>query len=307
MSKKKINISVIGSSGFIGQYLIKSLLKTNLYNISILVNKTKCEIPHNVKIYNGNINNIDVLRDLIRGQSIVINLVNSVNNSALIAKNLFDICVFEGVSKLIHLSSAEVYGYSSSLVINENTKCRPISIYQSSKKEFEDVLLKRKIRGLSIVILRPTVVFGIGGRNLAGFFNILKKRNEFSNFIYNSIFYYRKMNLISVNNVTDSIIFVCSKKIKENQILNLSEDDVKKNNYIGVLSLFYEYLGHKYELKFFKFKLFFTKILLILFRKSILSTNIYYDNSKILSLGFKRQNNFEYDLRLFIKHYLDKK
>ena len=178
MSKKKINISVIGSSGFIGQFLIKSLLKTNLYNISILINKTKFQVPHNVKVYNGNIKNIDVLRKLICGQSIVINLVNSLNSSALIAKNLFDVCVSEGVSKLIHLSSAEVYGYQSSLVINENTACRPISIYQSSKKEFEDVLLKKKIRCLSIVILRPTVVFGIGGINLAGFFNILKKRNK---------------------------------------------------------------------------------------------------------------------------------
>ncbi|MFQ6088940.1 MAG: NAD-dependent epimerase/dehydratase family protein [Candidatus Methanofastidiosia archaeon] len=76
-------------------------------------------------------------------------------------KNLYETALDFKVERIIHWSSAEVYGISSKKPLKESAPLRPKHSYGISKLEGEKIALKFfRERALPITILRPTAILG---------------------------------------------------------------------------------------------------------------------------------------------------
>ncbi|MDP1383241.1 NAD(P)-dependent oxidoreductase [Priestia megaterium] len=136
------NILVTGIGGFLGQHLSNYLYKKG-FNI-IGLGRINIKMPHAIKLYNLSLPNqklTDILNEHKPDALIHCAGTSSVNNSVMhpyedFKKNV-EVCgfVLESIRnsspkcKFIYLSSAAVYGNPTSLPINENAICQPISPY----------------------------------------------------------------------------------------------------------------------------------------------------------------------------------
>jgi UDP-glucose 4-epimerase len=178
-----MKILVTGGAGFIGKYLVKSLL---LNNNSITIfdnfsNSSKDSINFlknkDVKIIKGDIRKIQEISNAIKNQEIVIHLaakisvVDSINNPSETfqvnvngTKNILTACEKHRVKKLIVASSAAVYGESlPNLKLTEKSQTNPISPYGESKVKMEHEIREFESKHeISCIILRFFNIYGIG-------------------------------------------------------------------------------------------------------------------------------------------------
>ncbi len=178
-----MKILVTGGAGFIGKYLVKSLLeKGNSVTIfDNFSNSTKDSINFLVdlgaKIIEGDITELPNLQSAIKDHDIVIHLAakisvsESINNPSETFRinvdgtnNVLTACKNNHVKKLIISSSAAVYGQSSPNVkLTEESAMNPISPYGESKMQMEQNVKKFASKhNIDYVILRFFNIYGIG-------------------------------------------------------------------------------------------------------------------------------------------------
>ena len=177
-----MQILVIGGAGFIGRYVVKSLLKKG-YNITIFDNFSNSKdtvnfiTSENVKIIKGDITNIVDICKAMNNQDIVIHLaakisvLESIKNPADTfavnvkgTRNVLDGCKKNNIKKLIVASSAAVYGESApNIILAEDSELNPISPYGASKVKMEQEIREFESKNnIDCIILRFFNIFGIG-------------------------------------------------------------------------------------------------------------------------------------------------
>jgi len=193
-----MEILVTGGAGFIGKYLVRSLLeKSNSVTIfDNFSNSTKNSVSSLVdigaKIIEGDITKPMDILNATKDQEIVIHLAakisvsESINNPSETfrvnvdgTKNVLAACEKNHVKKLIVSSSAAVYGEGSPDVkLTEESKTNPISPYGESKVRMEQEIKQFVLEhNIDCVILRFFNIFGIGqSLEYAGVITKLMKR-----------------------------------------------------------------------------------------------------------------------------------
>ena len=165
-----MNIAIIGGSGFLGSRLTKRL-KSNGINHKIF----------DKKIDNDNCKFLDVTKkntlSLIEGSDIIINLA-AVHRDDVRPISLYDEINIQGaqnicdaadkykIKKIIFTSSVAVYGFAP-LNTGEEGDPNYFNDYGRTKYEAEKVYKKWQLKdpnNRSLVIIRPTVIFGEGNR-----------------------------------------------------------------------------------------------------------------------------------------------
>ena len=68
-----------------------------------------------------------------------------------------------GVNKYILASTCSVYG-NQKIVVNENSKVKPLTIYAKSNLKAEQNIIKLKSNKFNIIILRQATLFGFSPR-----------------------------------------------------------------------------------------------------------------------------------------------
>jgi len=178
-----MRVLVTGGAGFIGKYLVKSLLeKGNSVTIfDNFSNSTKTSINFLVKmgakVIEGDITKIQDLQNAIKEHDIVIHLAAKISVSESISNpsetfrinvdgtnNVLIACEKNHVKKLIISSSAAVYGESPPNVkLTEESVMNPISPYGESKMQMEQNVKKFALKhDIDYVILRFFNIYGIG-------------------------------------------------------------------------------------------------------------------------------------------------
>ena len=172
-------ITIIGGSGFVGTNLCRQLaLKQQDFEIIDI--KVSNQFPEKCKI--ADVRDIKSLRNAITGD-IVINLAavhrddvrdkseyysTNVNGS----ENIALVCSEKSIKKIIFTSTVALYGFSNAGT-DEAGVINPYNEYGRTKFEAEEKL--RAWNGLSnnnsLIIIRPTVIFGEGNRG--NVFNLL--------------------------------------------------------------------------------------------------------------------------------------
>ena len=171
MEKKKI--LVIGGSGFIGTNLVAKLLDAG--HIVRIIDKqmsqefpdicTLCDIRDKDKLI-PLCTDFDVMYNLAaehKDNVTPVSLYDEVNIGG--ARNTSLAAEINGIKKIIFTSSVAVYGFSNT-ELSEDGELKPFNHYGRTKMEAEKVYKKwqKKSDANGLVIIRPTVVFGINNR-----------------------------------------------------------------------------------------------------------------------------------------------
>ena len=177
MAKK---ITVIGGSGFVGTNLCRQLaLKQQDFEIIDL--KMSNQFPEKCKI--ADVRDVEGLRQTITGD-VVINLAavhrddvrdtseyqrTNVNG----AENVALVCDEKGIKKIVFTSTVAVYGFAEPGT-DESGVINPFNEYGRTKFEAEEKFRDWHANGdKSLIIVRPTVIFGEGNRG--NVFNLLNQ------------------------------------------------------------------------------------------------------------------------------------
>lgn len=171
---------MIGGSGFVGTNLCRQFaLKQQDFEIIDI--KLSNQFPEKCKL--GDVRDIESLRSTISGD-IVVNLA-AVHRDDVANKeayrltnevgtdNVAKVCTELGVKKIVFTSTVAVYGFAEPGT-NEAGTISPFNEYGKTKFAAEEILRNwQNVDDNSLVIIRPTVIFGEGNRG--NVFNLLNQ------------------------------------------------------------------------------------------------------------------------------------
>jgi GlcNAc-P-P-Und epimerase len=219
-------ISIVGGSGFVGTNLCKLLYDKNI-DFEILDIKKSLRFPEKWKYVD--IRDKNSIKENLTGK-IVIHLAavhrdDVVNKSEYFktnvegTKNLVSICTKLDIEKLIFTSTVAVYGFSLPNT-DEDGEIKPFNDYGKSKFEAEEILRSwHALSNSSLIIVRPTVIFGPGNRgNVYNLFNQISS-NKFI-MIGRGL---NKKSLAFIDNITD-FLFYCLKSQTNYGLYNYSDN-----------------------------------------------------------------------------------
>lgn len=169
---------VTGATGFIGHELVKKLLE-NGYRVNILVRSPeKLDLPdsENLKIYVGNLSDTGIIEKGVEGCDGVYHLAAYANiwskNKNLPyeinvtgTKNILEAALKKGIKKFVFTSTAGVLKPSENHELIDESSPMPyfyLTDYEKSKSEAEKLSLDYHQKGLPVVIVRPSKVYGPG-------------------------------------------------------------------------------------------------------------------------------------------------
>lgn len=171
---------MIGGSGFVGTNFCRQLsLKQQDFEIIDL--KMSNQFPEKCKI--ADVRDLEGLRAAITG-NVVLNLAavhrDDVRDKSEYlrtnvdgAENLGVVCTDKGIKKIVFTSSVAVYGFAEPGT-DESGQINPFNEYGRTKFAAEEKLRQwQNTDGNSLIIIRPTVIFGEGNRG--NVFNLLNQ------------------------------------------------------------------------------------------------------------------------------------
>ena len=172
-------ISIIGGSGFVGTNLCRQLLLTQ-QDFEIIDLKMSEQFADKCKI--GDVRDAESLRNTITGD-VVVNLAavhrDNVQDKSEYqrtnvdgAENVALVCKEKCIGKIVFTSTVAVYGFAKPGT-DESGEINPFNEYGRTKFEAEEKLRTWRAEGdNSLIIVRPTVIFGEGNRgNVFNLFN----------------------------------------------------------------------------------------------------------------------------------------
>lgn len=164
-------ITIIGGAGFVGTSLCQKL-SLNQQDFEIIDLKRSQNFPEKSKL--GDVREIKSLRDNITGD-VVVNLAavhrDDVRDKSEYqrtnvdgASNVAMVCKEKGINKVVFTSTVAVYGFAKP-GSDETSVISPFNEYGRTKFEAEEILRAWQLDGEnSLIIIRPTVIFGEGNR-----------------------------------------------------------------------------------------------------------------------------------------------
>ena len=232
-------ISVIGGSGFVGTNLCKYFKEKNI-NFEIIDIKKSNQFQSKSKICD--IRNLEKLRKTISGE-IIINLA-AVHRDDIVnkdeyystnvegAKNLVKVCEEKGIKKIIFTSTVAVYGFAKPGT-NENGAIKPFNDYGKSKYQAELIYKNWQFKNNhSLIIVRPTVIFGEGNRgNVFNLINQIHKKNFIM--ISNGR---NKKSLAYIKNIVLFLYQCCSFNIPIGIYNYVDTPDLDMNSFIKIVN-----------------------------------------------------------------------
>jgi len=176
-------IHVVGGSGFIGTRLCQQLQDEGQPFV-IVDKRSSGDFPTHTRV--ADVRDTAALAATIDDGAVLVNLAaehrDDVRPISLYydvnvqgAANLCEVAEAKGVRKIIFTSSVAVYGFAP-VGTDEAGRINPFNDYGRSKAQAEEVLRAWQARApqeRSLVILRPTVVFG--ERNRGNVYNLLRQ------------------------------------------------------------------------------------------------------------------------------------
>lgn len=166
MSWREKTVFVTGATGFIGGRVCERLFQAGVKNVRALVHT-----PHRaariarlpIELCQGSLLNRASLRDALGRADIVVHCGLGIGRGIVDGtRNLLEAAQAAGVERFVHMSTAAVYGLTPKP--GTETEDAPLphtgEPYCDNKGRAERVVLSFGRRGLPVVILRPSIVYG---------------------------------------------------------------------------------------------------------------------------------------------------
>lgn len=168
-------VLVIGGTGFIGGRLVEALAQKTQAQVRVMF-RDPSRLPNilrfEIETVQGDLTNPSSLDSALGGCDLVVNCSvgrGSKEASELVnveaVKNLLRKAARAGIQRVVHLSTASVYGVSASGVLHENNSQHAersyVYGYTKWKGELAGFAVAREV-GIEFVALQPTIVYGPG-------------------------------------------------------------------------------------------------------------------------------------------------
>jgi nucleoside-diphosphate-sugar epimerase len=301
-------ICLTGAFGFIGQHLLPILIERGM-TVRILTRSIGRNAVVGVETYIGDLFDPISLAAFLVDAQLLINLAHpsgelSDERYAEGFGNLAEAAKQSGVQRVLHISTAMVIGVPMQQVVNESTAEHPVTDYERQKLAAEEIL-QRELQGLTdLGILRPTAVFGHGGKNLLKLAGTVAGANYFSRRLLRFIHGRRHMHLVSVEDVVAAIVFLAfEQRSLEGNVFLISADDEPNNHYQAVDAILGAALGKPMPMSALCLPAVVLKKLLKLAGRSQADPRLIYDAGKLYAWGFRRTADFEAELQRFAQNY----
>lgn len=177
MTKK---VYITGGAGYVGAALVPHMLEAG-YQVTVLdlmiYGENVLDKHPNLTQIKGDIRDIQLLKNTIKGHEIVIHLAcisndpsfemnpdlgRSINLDAF--EPLVEISKNSGVNRFIYASSSSVYGIKREPNVHENMELEPLTDYSKFKADCERILAKYQSKNFTTVTIRPATVCGYSRR-----------------------------------------------------------------------------------------------------------------------------------------------
>lgn len=231
-----MNLLITGSSGFVGNHLVCNLCNTGRYNIRAITRNKKFVFEHLEKVTEVRVSDIMNLdSDVLQGVDVIVHLASLAHipashpyynenyifsNNVSTVKKIVDLARDSGVSKIIYLSTASVYGDSSSRPITETCNFGVTSKLVESRVKAEQFIIDNcKMLGIEFIIIRSPLVYAYNSPANIG--KLVKFTERFS--LSPFPFIKSKRSFIGVNNLSDFIEHCISSSDIDNGIYNISD------------------------------------------------------------------------------------
>ena len=179
-----MKIFITGGTGFIGRYTIELLSKTN-HQLKLLVRKTGNSSflnKRNVTIVEGDLKDKQSLLEGMKDCDSVINIAalyslwepnkkiyNEINVNG--TRNVMECALEAKIKKVVHISTAGVYGKPKEDPFTEESPVGPIQYSEYFKTKYEGELIAWDLhenKGLPLVVIYPVCVLGVGDTKASG-------------------------------------------------------------------------------------------------------------------------------------------
>ena len=171
MRLKKNKILIVGGTGFIGNALVKKLIKNGnqVYSFSTPKKKIKKKI-NKAKYLKGNIKKLSSLKKVFKKKTFdhVVNCGGYVehkkkkeveNSHYEGTKNLYNFFKDKKIKSFIQIGSSSEYG-DVKTPHSERTKCKPKGIYEIFKYKATKFLINKYKKKISVTVLRFYQLYG---------------------------------------------------------------------------------------------------------------------------------------------------
>ena len=295
-------ILVTGASGLVGKELLKQLLEKG-YRVTAIYNSTALNMAHpNLETIQCDILDVVALEEAMKEITHVYHCAGIVSfdpkeNHHLLkinvegTANLVNICIDEGVQKLVHVSSVAALGrVKDGELVTEKINWEDginKSVYGKSK-HFGEIEVWRGIgEGLQAVIVNPTIIFG-GDNWESGSAAIFKTA-------YNEFKWYTDgvTGFVDVSDVARAMILLMNSEITAQRFILNGENLSYKEIFSSIATQFGKRPPYKRVTPFMASMVWRTKALssMLTGKKQLLTKEtsrkaqlkVYFDNNKILS------------------------
>ena len=181
---EKTKTFITGATGFIGTHLVKRLAQTG-HETCCLIRKTSHirELEElSATLVTGDVTDKDSLREGMRGCDQVINLANVYSfwepNKQIYTdvnvegtRNVMECALETGVSKVVHVSTAVVYGKPVDCPFTEESLVGPVRFSEYARTKYAGDLIAWELyekKGLPLVMIYPGSVLGTGDPKASG-------------------------------------------------------------------------------------------------------------------------------------------
>jgi nucleoside-diphosphate-sugar epimerase len=166
-------VLVTGAQGFVGRAVVQGLLN-NGQRVRVLTrpkSKVSNDLEGQVEIRKGDLTSPDTLAGLVENVDTVYHLAGEIHDSSRFdvvnrqgTVHLLAECKAGGVRRFLYLSSVGVIGArSEDAVLDETSPVSPGNLYEISKFAGEQAaLFAHDPRGMQVMVLRPSIVYGEG-------------------------------------------------------------------------------------------------------------------------------------------------
>ena len=229
--KNKMKVLLTGGTGFIGNKFVEKFSKE--FNLIIFSSKEKIQEQKIIKtIEKINPDVIIHLAALSGLKNCELNQKEAFDVNVIGTENIVKGCI-KNNSRLIFLSSREVYGLTVMKKSDENDKLEPISVYGQTKMKAEKIIQKYGIKeNLDYTILRVSNVYGPGSKS--GINRLIIDALNKKKIIINGG--EQILNLIFINDVIQILYLILKNNKISKEIFNIgSENTISLNEFIKIL------------------------------------------------------------------------
>jgi nucleoside-diphosphate-sugar epimerase len=177
----KEKVLVTGGAGYVGSVLVPKILNHGLeavvFDLMLFGDQGISQLRDRCKIVRGDIRDLKLVKDCVRGVDYVIHLAAIANDpcsnlnpeltkevNCEATKNLARIAKESGVKRFVYASSSSVYGIRQEPNVTEDLELAPLTIYSQTKAWAEEKLKQQNSPDFTTVSIRSATVCGYSPR-----------------------------------------------------------------------------------------------------------------------------------------------